>query len=43
MRTTAATRTSFKNTSSRYLYHYETISCRFALKMCSNCLGIELV
>ena len=38
-----ATRTSFKNTSSRCSYHYETISCRFALKMCCNCRGIKLV
>ena len=29
--------------SSSYSYHYETISCRFALKMCSNCRGIKLV
>ena len=42
-KTTTATRTSFKNTSSRYSYHYETISCRFALKMCCNCRGIKLV
>ena len=42
-RTTTATRTSLKNTSSRYSYRYETISCRVALKMCSNCRGIKLV
>ena len=42
-RTTTATRTSFKNISSRYSYHNEAISCRFALKMCSNCQGIKLV
>ena len=41
--TTTATRTSFKNTSSRYSYQYEAISCSFALKMCSNCRGIKLV
>ena len=35
-RTTTAARTLFKNRSSRYSYHFETISCRFALKMCSN-------
>ena len=32
-----------KNTSSRYSYHYETISCRFALKMYSNYRRIKLV
>ena len=42
-RTTTATRTSFKNISSRYSYHNEAISCRFALKMCRNCRGIKLV
>ena len=36
-------RLHLKNTSSRYSYHYKTISCRFALKMCSNCRGIKLV
>ena len=34
-------RTALKNTSSRYSYHYATISCRFAFKMCSNCRGIN--
>ena len=42
-RTTTAMRTSFKNTSSRYSYHNEAISCRFTLKMCSNCRGIKPV
>ena len=34
---------SLKYEFAGYSYHYETISCRFRLKMCSNCQGIKLV